>query len=379
MVHARDIAGSAALLADRASGTLLPARPPERQRRVRDLAVLLAYFHDIGMVEPSAAGRRVHPQFAAQTVLGRGFDDLADALWQADAAGLRSTLGALGLPALAAREVMALALAHSKSAVPAPLLDDRTRLRHLMLHAVCTDLADQHGGPLAVQAAAAAGRGRPSAVAARWADPAAQAFAWLALPHPFVDDVIDALRVLRAADALRQRGTTLRTSAGYEVCTDRDTGEAVVGLRTADHLRALLLRFHNPISAAEANLRSTFIADDGALGVECYRGGFADADVRSRLLAVSADVVADIEADALASFAAGRNRPVRLGRAPDDDAFADELAELLVRRHPRLAGRVQVVPGEPAAPGVAACRHGAKAALRWTAPTACSIACTPTA
>ena len=54
----------------------------------------MAYLHDIGMVAASAAGRRVHAQFAAQTALGPGFDDLAEELWSSDAAGLRTRIEA---------------------------------------------------------------------------------------------------------------------------------------------------------------------------------------------------------------------------------------------------------------------------------------------
>ena len=71
-----------------------------------------------------------------------------------------------------------------------------------------------------------------SAVAARYRDVGTQAFAWMVDPRPaarrFVADVVDAIRVLRAADALRQRGTTQRTSAGYEICVDRRSGRAVM-------------------------------------------------------------------------------------------------------------------------------------------------------
>ena len=48
--------------------------------------MLMAYLHDIGMVAATPAGRRVHPQFAAHTALGAGFDDLAEQLWSTDAA-----------------------------------------------------------------------------------------------------------------------------------------------------------------------------------------------------------------------------------------------------------------------------------------------------
>lgn len=343
VVHVRDIAASAASLAARAHGVLLPARDEPTRQFVRRLAVLLAYFHDIGMVDPTPAGRRVHPQFAAQTVLGAGFDELAHALWHADAGGLRSRLASLpGDPRPVAREAMALALAHSKSAVPAPVLDDPAALRALMQRACLTDLQALMGGGDA-----------PSAVAARYAATGSEPFAWLVDAQPawqaFTAEVIDAVRILRAADALRQRGTTLRTSAGYEICTDRETGEAVVGLRTADQRQHLLLRFHNPISAAEANIRSTMLADDGSLCVEFWRGSFVRDGVRDALLAVTADVIADIEADALGSFAGG-SRQVRLAAPDDDPHFADEVAVQLAARHARLAGRLHVVPAEPEAP-----------------------------
>ena len=41
------------------------------------------------------------------------------------------------------------------------------------------------------------------------------------------DDVVDALQALRAADVLRQRGTVLRTSGGFEICMDAETARAV--------------------------------------------------------------------------------------------------------------------------------------------------------
>ena len=58
-----------------------------------------------------------------------------------------------------------------------------------------------------------------------------EAFQWLVSPHPamqeLVQDVIDTLRALRCADALRQRGTVLRTSGGYEIFMDQHTANAI--------------------------------------------------------------------------------------------------------------------------------------------------------
>ena len=74
-------------------------------------------------------------------------------------------------------------------------------------------------------------------VNARWyADPAADAFAWVDSPHPahgaLTTDAVDAVRLVRVADALRQRGSALRTAAGYEIFIDVETGQAVFSLRT---------------------------------------------------------------------------------------------------------------------------------------------------
>lgn len=370
VVHVRDIAANALVLADRLNGTLLRRRDGDGVRVVGGVAVLLAYVHDIGMVEPTAAGRRVHPQFAAQTALGRGFDELAAGLWDADAAGLRSRLeaaaadgAAFAVPLrLVAREIVAAALAHSKSAVPSAVLDDRRRLRRVLVRGACTALDRQQHPDWVLADDAPRDAAAPSDAVVRYADVDADAFAWLVDPHPaavaLADDVVDAVRVLRAADALRQRGTTLRTSAGYELCVDRVTGELVVGLRTADERRAFLLRFPNPIGAAEANLRDTWLTPDGRLAVGFYRGAFAAEGVRSSLLAVTADVIADIEADAVASFpvrdgADAGARTVDLAPPADDPAFARDLASVVAARHPHLAGRVRVVEGggdHPSAP-----------------------------
>lgn len=369
VVHVRDIAGNTGLLAENLNGSLLRWRDEAGMRFVTGIAVLQAYVHDIGMVETTASARRIHPQFAAQVVLGVAFDDLADALWDADAAGLRTRVEATAAiaplrvsPRLVAREVIALAFAHSKSLVPAPLLDDRLALRAAACRAACTALEVLEADP------GTPGQERdvtsPSPVAALYDDPERDAFAWLVDDAPamadLAGDVVDAVRVLRAADALRQRGTTLRTSAGYELCVDRATGELVAGLRTADERMALLLRFENPIGAAEANLRGTWLTGDGRLAVGFYRGSFAVPGVRERLVTVTADVVADIEADAIGSFSQAigpsvADRTIDLSPPPDDPSFAEAVAAAIAARHPHLRGSVRTVDAAdeaPAAPDV---------------------------
>jgi hypothetical protein len=180
----------------------------------------------------------------------------------------------------------------------------------------------------------------------------------------FVDDAIDAVRLVRAADALRQRGTTLRTSAGYEIFIDADSGSAVFALRTEANDRLFLLRAASPVNAGEANLRRAFVTPRGNLRVAFHRGRFSSPEAAAAACRATASAVADVGADVLGAFAFRRASPdlgawrshgsamrVELERPADEPGFADEVAAALARRDPSLAARVAVVADlEAAAP-----------------------------
>ena len=110
-------------------------------------------------------------------------------------------------------------------------------------------------------------RSRPAANAACYDDPS-QAFAWLdASSGPqaeLADDVMDAMRALRAADVLRQRGTVLRTSGGFELCMDAETARAVCTLRSAAGDAAYVITYDDERGAGEANIRVAFVTPRGA-------------------------------------------------------------------------------------------------------------------
>jgi len=164
------------------------------------------------------------------------------------------------------------------------------------------------------------------------------------------------VRLVRAADALRQRGTTLRTAAGYEIFIDADSGAAVFALRTAGNDRLLLLRADSPLSAGEANLRCAFVTPHGNVRIAFHRGRFSSDTAAAAACDATAVVVADIGADVLGAFAFRRPSPdlatprgnpaamhVELERPADEPFFADAVAEALARRDPSLAPRVAVV------------------------------------
>ena len=246
VVHVRDVATGLVRLIDTIDGVLLPGRPASRRRFVEVIGVAMTYLHDIGMVDMTPDGRRDHAVFASHAAFGPDVAPLVDHLLAPGP--VRGRLDEIVGQApfatsleIVVREILAMTVAHSKSAVPAAVLDDRASLRRLMQRVVFTSLDDHR----AHERRPSAEDGSPVRFDANtdgYADPA-QSFAWLDAPGgphaALADDVIDAVRALRAADVLRQRGTGLRTSGGFEVCMDAVTAKAVCTLRPASRERGL--------------------------------------------------------------------------------------------------------------------------------------------
>jgi hypothetical protein len=326
VTHARDVAHQVLQVLDTVTGRLIPARTPERLLLMKAYGVLLAFVHDIGMIDPSPEGRAVHPEVAAREVMGPGFDAILDALWTSDPAGLAGHVRA-AIPdepsaRAALREMIAMALAHSKRKVPVALLNDPPRLQALMRNAVGE----------------------------------AASFGWLTAPDPalrtFAEDVIDTLRALRAADALRMRGTVLKTSGQYEVFVDQRTANAVFAFRTGNRLLHLL-EVHDPVAVGEANLSSCQFDGSLDLRFSFHHGRFGSEEATARAAACAARVVHDIAVDAITSFARTERAPGLIPstslriliEAPDDNpAFAGMVASDLDVRDPDVAAQSRIVP-----------------------------------
>ena len=374
VVHVRDVAHGVVAVLAAVDGLVLSARSPERLEAMAAVAVVTAYLHDIGMVEPSQRRRRVHPQWAAQEVYRPAFDDIFDLLVASGNPLVRRVREAapFAVPELTVvREVLAMSMCHSKTVVPATHLDDHVALRELVQAAVLTDLDTQlvlHG-----EQDPAAPCPEHSPALRHYPDPTAS-FAWLTSEVPahraLAIDVVDGLRVLRAADALRQRGTVLRTSAGYEMFLDTETAEVVYAIHTAADSQTLHLRFDNPVAAGEAAIRCTGITADGHLRVWFHRGRFASDAVRDRAAGHAARIVADVQADVLPTFATasrgpgvtpprmdGRTMRIELASAAGGASFADRVADHLRSRHPNLATRLAIVDDELPEPPVDSAEH----------------------
>jgi hypothetical protein len=371
VVHVRDVAAGLVRLFDNIDGVLLPARAPARRRFVETVGVALAYLHDIGMIDMSLDGRRSHAVYAAQAAFGADVDPLVEYL--AGPGPVRDRLEMIAEAAPFAtpldtvvREILSTSVAHSKSTIPGPALEDRVVLRGLLQRAAFTPMevhranggriTDLDDTPLVFEANTD-----------RYADPA-RSFEWIAAsggPHAeLADDVIDAVRALRAADVLRQRGTVLRTSGGFELCMDSRTAQAVCTLRPDTGDAVYVITYDDDRGAGEANIRVAFVTPQGHLRIAFHRGSFANETAAQRAARSVAGVVEDIVADVIPSFGgsslggglAAPSRSVedieiQLERPDDHPDFADAVARLVAERDPSLAHRLVVVADvEGAAP-----------------------------
>lgn len=366
VVHVRDIAANAVDLAATANGLLLARRPPDRQQFMTAVAVLTAYLHDVGMVDPTPTGRRIHALVAAQLPFESEADEVIERLMSRPG----TILGRLETVDAAApfdvpldvimRELMSLTIAHSKSTVPIETFAQPECLRRLVQACVFTSLDEHRQSPRTPTVPASDSEISFDVNIDCYDDPR-RSYGWMvsdATAHrALVHDVIDGLRVLRAADALRQRGTSLRTASGYEIFIDGATGHAVYALREPHNTGVHLLRVESAIAAGEANLRAAAVTADGHLRIALHRGAFEDEVASQRAADGTAAVIADIALDVLPTFADVATgellAPVRhdavmqlLVERPSDNAgFADEVARLVMLRRPDLIGRIAAVAG----------------------------------
>jgi hypothetical protein len=213
--HARDVALRTLELITLLHGTTIAARTAERLEFIQGCAVVLAYLHDVGMSAPIP--RKFHAQYASQLVFQAEFATVLSQLLDTDAGLLSSTIDKVNAKApfgtstrQVAQEVLATAVCHSKSSVPAAVMHDRTLLRQALLKSATQPVSED---PLESLDAT----GRTQAPPTTGTNTEEQhRFGWVVANHPdieaFADDVLDAARIVRMADAMRQRGATLRTS-----------------------------------------------------------------------------------------------------------------------------------------------------------------------
>ncbi len=385
VVHVRDVADLILRVLDVIHGVLIPARPLRRfDPFMKTYGVLLSYLHDIGMADFSQFGRAMHPQYAAHAIFTGELDGWIHQAWDENLGNIAWRLVGMerrGLlcqrPEVVFREMLALSMAHSKSKVPAAMLNERQRLRELLLRTLTTDLQTLHlangNGGQPVPASGAVDRSGP------YQENLETAFTWLVAEQEdcraLADDVIDTIRALRSADALRQRGTLQKTSAGYEVFVSLESGNATFSVRQGDD-KLYLLEYGEPLSAGEANIASSEVTREGHLRISFHRGAFASEAALRRAVYAAAVTVNDIQADVITSYtrtdgACGgdpaRSMSILLEAVEDNPAFVDQVIVALIRIEPDLAGRVARVPSLGGAAVSESVRYLAGERPKWDA------------
>lgn len=396
VVHVRDVARQIVVLLDDIHGLLIPARPPERfDPFMKGYGVALAYLHDIGMVDFSAFGRSMHPEYAAQAIFSPAFDAWIETLIAENAGGMAGRLAALARggalaqpPEIVLREMLALSMAHSKSKVPIAVLNDRATLRAVAQRSVGTDLptlyARQQQAKGNRESAPAPSTAQRELLRRLYRDFERDSFGWLvaggATIGELVDDVTDTLRALRAADALRQRGTVQKSSGGYEVFISQQTGGAVYALRLGSE-QMYLFEIHDRMSAGEANIASTELDRAGNLRISFHRGAFASEEAQMHAVAGTAFAVQDIQADVIESFqrashlAEQTSAPALKASAAietwlestdDNHSFVDLVCAALRERNPASSAKVLTVPSLQSLPDLERNRYLAATDIQWS-------------
>jgi hypothetical protein len=252
---------------------------------------------------------------------------------------------------------------HSQSQVPVEVLNDTGQLRKTMQEAV-----QSAGSPL---------DGSSLRLDRLYRDVERDSFRWLMATdvraRDLVEDAIDTLRALRCADALRQRGTVLKTSGGYEVFVDGGTASAIYALRMEDG-RMYLLEVQDSVAAGEANLASSQLDRDGNLRVSFHRGGFGDPQTTSRAAYNVALVLSGLYGDTVVSFerpnSAGTLRAskevvILLESASGNLEFTSLVIGELEGINPKAAARARCVPSMRHASEIEVARYVQAEELDW--------------
>ena len=382
VVHARDVAQQVLQVLAAINGVLIPARKSSRLAFMQGYGVMLAYLHDIGMVDFSTFGRAMHPEFAGQAVFKAEFDDLIETIWEGNYGNIAwRLLNLANRDALTQdlkvilRELLAMALCHSKSKVPMSILNDPRQLRATMQLSVSTELTDLYQQQQRKRGNADQALSKTTIVSEtpgslpsgvdwlniHYGNFHTESFAWLVSENCevryLVEDVIDTLRALRCADALRQRGTVLNTSGGYQIFVDGGTANAIHAFKKGGDEMLLLLETDDPMAAGEANVASSELTIDGDLRISFHRGAFDSPEAVQHAVQAAAIVVNDIQADVIGSFqgVATFNRSpnslksdcdmqILLEGVDDNPDFARHVCQALGQHNPDLRERSRPVP-----------------------------------
>ena len=207
-----------------------------------------------------------------------------------------------------------------------------------------------------------------------------ESYSWLiadgAAARQLTGEVIDTLRALRCADALRQRGTTFKTSASYEIFVDQVSAEAIYAMRLDENHLYLVSASARAHSVGEANLAGSELDTDGNLRFSFHHGAFTNANAVPFAAHCAALIVDDIQSDVIQSFQrppeaigslkAAHTMKILLENVDDNLSFAEMLRTELIQLKPDLTGQIRIVPSLQHVAELERARYLAAADLDWS-------------
>ena len=394
VVHVRDIAARVLKLLDDLQGVHFPARSASRLDFMKGYGAMLAYIHDVGMMNVKSVEQDMYAQASAHAVFNDFFDHQLSLLWEENSGNVAWRITQLAFkkaitqpPHLVLREMLALAGAHRADVIPVDLLNHPAELRRAMQDLLGYSLAyqwrdyqvrqldkqlktAQSRDPILyaklIQQKADVEKQEISAelnkfLAIYYADFKQDSFQWLISDNKevrdFVDDIVDTVRVLRCANAGRLRGERLRAMGGYQIFLDHRTANAIYAVNVGEQL--FLMEAKNTLLAGETNLSSTEFTRTGDLRISFYRGNFAGEEAVNRAVFNAAVAINAIQQDMIESFArppAGDNnaspdyskkwKPVYifLENSDDSDSFATRVKEQIILLNPALKEIIKIAP-----------------------------------
>lgn len=402
VMHVKNVTQLLLKIIPKIHGVLIPKREQLRLDFMRGYGCVLAYLHDIGMVNPTQFGRMIHAEYLPHALYSEEFEHIFQLIWKNNIGGISWRVHTLILenkldinPELMLRELLTFAYCHSKSSVPVEKINDKKALREHMQYCLMHTLTEMfytktikkiesqiqksNRDPVKKEALQAKlsslqaeyalledkeehNQQRSKTLSKYYRDFTKDSYAWLVMEGSpeltdFVEDIIDTARLLRCADAFRQRGTTLKTSADYQIFIDHLTGNAIYALsHNSDAL--FLLEVSKSINAAEANLEGLMLTLEGDLIFAFTRGQFATQEATDHAIANMARLVEDIQADVVGSFSTSLNHGQRKGEyvkkgqpmyillesTDDNPDFNKLLAYKLIQNNPALAPIIKLVP-----------------------------------
>ncbi|KTD32713.1 hypothetical protein Lnau_2361 [Legionella nautarum] len=392
VVHIRDIARLVLELLPQINGVLIPHRDNFRLEFMKAYACLLAYFHDIGMLNTTPFGRATHAEYVAHEAFSPHYDEIINMIWQHNVGGIPWKIlnfyrekSIKVEPQIMIRELLALAYCHSKSSVPISMINNTINLQKQMHYCLRHTLVEIFWEKKIRQL-----KSKPNTIkqreleeaeaqyqqlkhtqttdtqakilAAYYEDFAHQSYHWLtdrtsANLIEFTEDVLDTVRLIRSADAMRQRGTALKTSGDYQIFIDQCTANAVYALKMGAN-KLFLLSGDRPINSAEANLSSVSLTPEGNLSFAFYRGEFATKEATEKAINSAAMLIGDIQADVIDGFYRPPELAAETGNflkknkkifillesTEDNMNFTPALRTTLIKGNPALEPLIKLVP-----------------------------------